>query len=173
MLKIALCSALFFIAPGGASAQLLVKETKWQVAFAPKTAGKTAYSDSASVPVLKTGRLPVMLRLVVRVENSGAKPAEAVVLRCAFAMRLVREDSAEPGVWTVPFSIDERRVSKIPPGKTVEITVPHTELQVYLKRLVKTGFRPDRLRASVMLEPRRGGNLAAGMGEAEVEVKPL
>ncbi len=161
--------ALFCLATA-AYAGVSVKDIKWQAADL-KSGGKSIFLDVSSVSLLDIGKSGGKVRLLVRLNNTGAAKDGGRVLRCSFSMRLAKEGSAEPGVWTVPFSIDERRIAVIAPGELVEITVPHTGLQVYLKRLSGTGFRPDRLRVSVMLEPRRGDVLADDMGETEVELK--
>jgi hypothetical protein len=168
-MKAVLAGCLSFLAVA-AYAGVSVKDIKWQAAN-PVASGKAVFLDVPSLSLADIAKSGGKVRLVVHLVNTGAAKDGGRVLRCAFSMRLAKEGSAEPGVWTVPFSIDERRIAMVSPGEPVEVTVSHTGLQNYLKRMAGTGFRPDRLRASVMLEPRRGDTLADGMGEAEVELK--
>jgi hypothetical protein len=160
-------SCLFLVS--SAYAGVTVKDIKWQSAPTVHS-GKAVFIDTQSLSisdVAKSGKV----RLAVRLLNTGAAKENGRVLRCVFSLHLIQKGSADPGLWTVPFSMDERRIAVIAPGIPMEITVQRTELQNYLKRLADTGFTPDRLRASVMLEPRRGDKLSDAMADAEVEIK--
>jgi len=155
-----------------ALAGLAVKEIKWQVvSAAEKPGGKASYQDAASLTLGKNGKFPGKVRLLVRVENSGAQAAEGRVFRCAVSMRIAKDGASEPGLWSVPFTVDERRVGKIQPGETADVIIAHLDLNVYLKRIANTGFTPDRLAASVMAEPRKGDELAALLSRSEIELK--
>jgi hypothetical protein len=64
------------------------------------------------------------------------------------------------GTWAVPFFVDEKRVPKIAANKMIEVPLETgAALKVYLRRLSRSGWWPDRIKIQVMLEPHPGASV--------------
>ena len=150
-------AVLLFI-PALAAAQLELAGVSWQIASGAKRA---RFENAEKIPLRKQA---VKTRISVSLANKGKAAVEGAVLRCAFSMRLA-------GQWTVPFWLEERRVAKVKPFATAKASIPHLELQNYLKRLAGTGFWPDALRVQVMLEPRAGDDISKNLAESIISVE--
>ncbi|MDE2237285.1 MAG: hypothetical protein KGK30_05300, partial [Elusimicrobia bacterium] len=73
--------------------------------------------------------------------------------------RLEPSSGAAPtdGSWAIPFFVDERRVPRIGASRVLEVPLQAgSALQIYLSRLARSGWWPDRVRIQVMLDPRPG-----------------
>lgn len=148
-----------------------IEKIEWQVSLHQKS-GKTL--PFAAIKEWKQGpedKTPGHLRILLTLANKGPRSIEGSVIRCAVSMRLVQAQSPRTsGVWGVPFWIEERRVPKIKPGQSLEVTIPHLDLQGYLKRLRGTGFWPEALKVQIMVEPRAGDVLSNNVQESVIPV---
>lgn len=157
--RLAAFGLLFLILPGGASAELVLRGISWQ---APSPAGTKPRGFRpierwVQPAAAKLGGRP---RAVVTVANRGPKAAEGAVLRYAVAARMAKVGAeGKEGVWTVPFFLNERRVSRVGANQTREIPLNDLVLDVFLKKSFRAGYWPDALRIQVMVEPRNGEGL--------------
>ena len=110
---------------------------------------------------------------MVTVENRGPSAVDGMVLRYALSARLVKAGTeGQPGVWTVPFYLNERRVPRVRAGQVKEIPLNDLVLDVFLKKVYRAGYWPDALRIEVMVEPRAGEGLEQRMLEGTLPVVP-
>ncbi len=122
----------------------------------------------ASADVKFTGRL----RALVTLKNPSAKAVEGLVLRYAVSLRLLKAgDSPDKAFWSVPFYVEEVRVSKIAPGAERQAKVLRLELAEQLRKLRGTGFEPQALRLEVMLCPRLGDEPASILRDSVIEIR--
>ncbi|OGR95606.1 MAG: hypothetical protein A2V88_14120 [Elusimicrobia bacterium RBG_16_66_12] len=151
-----LLAAAFMAAAVRASAELVLESVHWQVGRA--RAGRVA--SWADVKILEDGppKLESRLRARLVLKNRGPQTSEGILLRYSLTSRLTPAgEAAAEGVWAIPFLIEERRVPKVGPNKVVEVPLETSPgLELYLRRLSRSGWWPDRLRLQVMLEPRPG-----------------
>ncbi|MBI5242862.1 MAG: hypothetical protein HY922_04150 [Elusimicrobia bacterium] len=142
-----------------ASAGVILKEMRWQVAPNLRSPKPTWHDAAAWLqpPGSKIERAPRVLAVLL---NESAKPEEAILLRYAFSARLaqVQGGGASEGTWTIPFLLDERRVPKIRGNDSIQVTIclNRAVFRDYLLRMRRAGFWPDSLRLQVMVEPRPG-----------------
>ncbi len=80
------------------------------------------------------------------------------MLRYSMTGRVALIAGAKPeGVWGIPFMVDEKRVPKIGPNKTQDVYLTTSPaLELYLAKLARAGWWPDRVKLQVMIEPHRG-----------------
>lgn len=154
--KILLAVGLAMAAAGRASAELVLESVHWQV-------GRVERGHVASwvdVKVLEDGPPKLESRLKARLvlKNRGPQTSEGILLRYSLTARLTQAGgAAAEGVWAIPFMIEERRVPKVGPNKVIEVPLEtNPGLELYLRRLSRSGWWPDRLRIQVMLEPHPG-----------------
>ncbi len=137
-----------------ASAEIVLEGVHWQ---AGRVEGGAAWQD---VRVLEDGppRLENRLRARLVLKNRGPKTEETLLLRYSLTARIAPvAGAATEGSWTIPFAVEERRVPKVAPGKTIEVPLDAgVALGLYLRRLVRASWWPDRVRLQVMLEPHPG-----------------
>ena len=95
-------------------------------------------------------------RLVLK--NDGPQNEEGLLLRYSLTARVLPENGgAADGTWAVPFAIEEKRVPKVGAEKTIEVPLDASSaVDLYLRRVTRAGWRLDRLKIQVMLEPHRG-----------------
>jgi hypothetical protein len=64
--------------------------------------------------------------------------------------------AAAEGTWGVPFAVDEKRVPKVGPNKTQDVFLTTSPaLELYMAKLARSGWWPDRVKLQVMAEPHR------------------
>lgn len=166
-------AAILVAAAAPLHAEVSLESAGWQAAKVERSR-VARFSDAASVTIFDE-RLESRLRGKAVLKNRGPKAAEGLLLRYAVTARLVKAAPTREaaGVWAVPFTIDERRVAKIAPNNVLEVPLSLLPgLELYVKRLARHGFRPDRLRLQVMIEPRDGAELPQ-MAESLLEVLQL
>jgi hypothetical protein len=168
--SLVLAAAVAAAAAGRAAAELALEGVHWQVGRV-EHARVVAWQD---VRVVADGppRLANRLRVHLLLRNRGAKPAEGVLLRYSMTARLAPGQGAvAEGTWAIPFSVDEKRIPLVGPAKTVEVTLETSPaLDLYLRRLARAGWWPDRLKMQVMLEPHPGAETIQ-TGEDVVELQ--
>jgi hypothetical protein len=101
---------------------------------------------------------PERMRARLILKNDGPLNEEGLLIRYSLTARVLPGDAgAAEGSWAVPFNVDEKRVPKIGAEKTIEVPLDASAaVDLYLKRLARAGWRPDRLKIQVMLEPHHG-----------------
>lgn len=140
-----------------ARAELVLEKLVWELAV-PAKGQPRVY---APVGTLKAGPPAVKgkLRARLTLKNRGPVPVEGILLRYAMTARLANPESSSAGVWAVPFTVEEKRVPRIGPNQLLEVNLgPSPMLELYFKRLNRTGLWPDELKIQVMIEPYRRSN---------------
>ncbi len=155
-------------------AQVRINTIDWQIS---RTAGKVSlpFETITELKLEPYRKYLNKFRAVVTAQNSSAKPAEGLVLRCALSLHLVKIGSlsvakrnngvvdpsaADPGFWAVPFRVEELRISRIKPGAAYQAKLIHFTLNEQLNKLKNTGFWVDALKLQVMLDPKPGDDPA-------------
>ena len=154
--SVVLAAALAAAGAAKASAEIVLEGVHWQVARMER--GRVAgWQD---VRVLRDGppKLDNRLRARLVLSNRSAQPDETLLLRYSMTARVAPAAAAAgEGSWAIPFAVDERRVAKVGPGKMIEVPLEvGPALELYLRRLARAGWWPDRVKLQVMLEPRPG-----------------
>ena len=166
---LAVAAALAAATAGAAAAEISLESVSWQV-------GRVAAGRVVSwqnVTVLEDGPPKLDNRLRARLVLKNAGPAEeGLLVRYSMTTRVVpSKDAPGGGSWAVPFSVDERRVPRIGADKTLEVPLDASPaLDLYLRRIARAGWWPDRIKIQVMLEP-RSGSKTISVVEAVLEVK--
>lgn len=145
-------AALWLLVATPARAELILEQIGWEFAVAVKgqpSVFEPVETLNAVPPALK-GKLRARLTL----KNRGPRPMEGILLRYALTARLSRLDSNTEGTWAVPFMIEERRVPRVGANQLLDVPLgPSPMLDLYLKKLKRSGLWPDQLKIQVMLEP--------------------
>ncbi len=170
-MKRAVTLILAFAALGAANAraELFLENVSWQRARAEK--GRPVVWEDASKLVDAPPKLESHLRARLTLKNRGPKAAEGVLLRYSMTGRVSPVDGgAAEGTWGVPFSVSEKRVPKVGPNKTLDVYLTTSPaLELYLAKLARAGWWPDRVKLQVMIEPHRGA-VAVSALETVLEV---
>ena len=155
-LKAALLAATVVAAgAAAASAELALESVHWQQGRVE--GGRVAFwKDVKTNTAVPTSADRMRARLILK--NDGPQNEEGLLLRYSLTARVLPENGgAADGAWAVPFSIDEKRVPKVGAEKTIEVPLDASAaIDLYLKRVARAGWRLDRLKIQVMLEPHRG-----------------
>jgi len=140
---------------------------RWQFSPGLKPAMKHKFSNAEQIKIPVDGKLQGHLRAVATLENKSAKNSGGIVVRVVVSARLIKTDASEqPGVWDLPFWLDERRVAQLKAGAKKDAPIPNIDLQKYLKHLYKTGYWVDALKIQLAVEPRAGEDFGSNMSEA-------
>ncbi len=84
--------------------------------------------------------------------------------------RLASVAGTAEGTWGVPFAVDEKRVPKVGANKILDVYLTTSPaLELYLNRLARAGWWPDRVKLQAMIEPNHGA-AAVQSAEALLEV---
>jgi hypothetical protein len=152
-----------------ASAELALDGVHWQAARVER--GRVAAWQDVKVVANPPPKLVNKLRVHLLLKNRGAKAVEGVLVRFTMTARLAPGEGAPvEGTWAIPFAIGEKRVPFVGPNKTVEVTLdPGDDLVIYLRRAVRAGWWPDRLKMQVMLDL-HPGSTSIQTGEDAVEL---
>ena len=147
----ALVLAAAFAAAGAspASSELALESVHWQ-------AGRVEGGRVTSWRDVKALADRMRARLVLK--NDGPRNEEGLLLRYSLTARVLPADGGgADGAWAVPFLVDEKRVPKVGAEKTVEVSIDAgAAIDLYLRRMARAGWRPDRIKIQVMLEPHHG-----------------
>ena len=163
---LAVLGALVLCSP--ARAEIRLAGIGWQRLV--KHQGRSAGFETLPAVSLSGSTDSRRLRAKLTLLNGGPKSAEGILLRYCFAARLVPREGRAAGVWAVPFMIEEKRVPKLGPNQSQEVALEPSLWGMYLRRLARTGFWPDRLRLQVMLEPRAGETAELQYLQSDLEV---
>jgi hypothetical protein len=172
---LAVAAALAAATAGAASAEVVLEGVHWQAGRAEP--GRAAVWQDVKSLNAKPPRLDTRLRARLVVTNAGAQDEEGLLLRYSLSARVAGAGSAsDGGAWAVPFSVDEKRVPRVGADKMIEVPLDASaELDLYLRRLARAGWWPDRIKIQVMLEPRAGSKsiqLVEDVVEVRREAKP-
>ncbi len=153
-----LISVLAFsaLAAAGARAELLLDNVSWQRARVEK-ARVAAWEDVTQLSDAPP-KLDARLRARLTLKNRGPVAAEGILLRYSMTARIapVAGEKAE-GTWAIAFVVDEKRVPKVGPNKTLDVFLTTSPaLELYLAKLARAGWWPDRVKLQVMVEPHPG-----------------
>ncbi|MDO8756542.1 MAG: hypothetical protein Q7J64_00895 [Elusimicrobiota bacterium] len=166
---VTLILAFAALTAANARAELLLDSVSWQRASAGK--GRAVIWEDASALVDAPPKFESRLRARLTLKNRGPKAAEGVLLRYSMTGRVAPvEGGAVEGAWGVPFFVGERRVPKIGPNMTLDVNLTTSPaLELYLAKLARAGWWPDRVKLQVMIEPHRGAAAVQAL-EAVLEV---
>lgn len=139
-----------------ASAELVLEGVHWQAGRVE--GGRVVAWQDLKVLDDAPPKLDNRLRARLVLTNKGAKAEETLLLRYSMTARVAPSTGAPAeGSWAIPFAVDEKRVPKVAPGKMVEVPLElGPALELYLRRLARAGWWPDRVKLQVMLEPHPG-----------------
>jgi hypothetical protein len=152
---IVLAATVVAAGAAAASAELALESVHWQQGRVE--GGRVAFwKDVKTLGAAPSPAERMRARLILK--NDGPQSAEGLLLRYSLTARLLpQEGGPAGGSWAVPFTVDERRVPKVGAEKTIEVPLDAASaVDLYLRRLTRAGWRPDRLKIQVMLEPHRG-----------------
>lgn len=155
----AVAAALLLLAglASPARAELVLERIVWELSL-PVKGQPQVYQ---LLDTLKAGPPAVKgkLRARLTLKNRGPKAVEGILLRYALTARLAHPESSSPGTWAVPFSVEEKRVPRIGPNQLLDVPLgPSPMLDLYLKRLKRSGLWPSELKIQVMIEPHLASN---------------
>ena len=155
-------------ATAGVRADLLLESVSWQRGRVE--ASRVVWGDADKL-VDGPPKLDTRMRARLTLKNRGPIAAEGILLRYSMTGRAapIAEAKAE-GTWGIPFMVDEKRVPKIGPNKTVDIFLAISPaLDLYIRRISRVGWWPDRVKLQVMIEPHAGA-VALQSLESVIEV---
>lgn len=144
------------LAAANAGAELVMENVSWQKGK-PSGVRAVAWEDAGTV-IDGPPKLDSRLRARLTLKNRGPKPAEGILLRYSMTARVlpVSGDKTE-GTWAIPFMVDEKRVPRVGPNKTVDVfLVTSPALELYFAKVARAGWWPDRVKLQVMVEPHVG-----------------
>jgi len=94
-----------------------------------------------------------------------------VLLRYAVSARIAPiAQPHQPGIWTIPFWLGERRIPQIGAGREKRFELRGFNLEVHLRQLHREGYWPTALRIEIMAEPKKGEDLSQKIWEKELPV---
>lgn len=153
--RAAFLAAALAASASAASAELVLEGLRWQVGRVER--GRVAFWQDLRVFRDGPPRLGSRLRARVTLKNRGPRAAEGVLLRFSLSARLRPAGGGAEGAWAIPFHVDEKRIPSIGPNRILEVPLgAGAPLDAYLRRLTRSGWRPDRVRLQAMLDPRAG-----------------
>lgn len=171
-LPLALLLALAAAVP--ARGELSIDKAFWQAADKPARPGQRRLFENIEAYEAAPRRAERKLRARLVLKNRGPRPVQGVLLRYSLTARLVPLDKEKEGegVWAVPFMIEERRVPRIGPNQYLDVPLdPAPLLDLYLKKVARSGYWPDQLKLQAMIEPTRGEAEALQILESVLPVR--
>ena len=151
-----------------ARAELLLEGVSWQRARIEKT--RVASWEDDVVVVDGPPKLDTRLRARLTLVNRGPAAAEGILLRYSMTGRIAPIAGKSEGVWGIAFMVDGKRVPKVGPNKTMEVYLTTSPaLELYLAKLARAGWWPDRVKLQVMIEPHLGATAVQSL-ESVLEV---
>ena len=154
-----------------AAAEVVLSQVRWQL-LPSKQSGIQEAKEITTLSRPPDTRVGPALGAEAVLRNDGPKSAVGVLLRYTVEAKIVAVGAGPgaAGTWTVPFWWEEGHVPQIAAGKEKRFAIRDLNLETYLKRLLSEGFWPTALRIRVMVEPRRGDDLAQMISESELPV---
>lgn len=169
--NISICALLVFICSAGAFAQITIEDVNWQISKSVGTK-RLPFVKVKEVSISPEGKINEKIRILVSVSNKGNKVIEGLVLRYALKFKIVKLNSADDtAVWSVPFRIEELRISKIKPACSQTVKILNTGINKELKKLRNNGFWIDAIGMEIMIEPRKGDDLNKNVYQSLIPAK--
>jgi hypothetical protein len=152
--------------------QISISKIDWQIAKI-KNKSKSSFETVTQLIIKPKEKISDKIRILVTLRNNSPKSSiEGIVLKYAINMHITKSgNELNPGIWSVPFSVEESRISKIKPLKTHQVRIIQMNLNEHLKKLRNTGFWVDMLKIQVMLEPKSGDIIENNVQESTITVK--
>jgi hypothetical protein len=168
--SVALAAAFAAAGAGAASAEIVLEGVHWQVGRVE--GGRVAAWRDLKVLVDGPPKLDNRLRARLVLKNDDAKAEEGLLIRYSMTARIApTADGASKGSWAIPFVVEERRVPKVGPNQVLEVPLETgAALEIYMRRLARAGWWPDRVKLQVMLEPHTGSDSLQTVEDA-IEIK--
>lgn len=137
----------------GARAELLLEGVSWQRGRVEK-ARVASWADAGRL-IDAPPRLETRVRARLTLKNRGPVAAEGILLRYSMTARVAPIAGEQlDGVWGIPFMVGEKRVPKVGPNMTQDVFLTTSPaLELYLAKLGRAGWWPDRVKLQVMIEP--------------------
>ena len=154
-----------------ACAEIVIRDVNWQLAL--QVAKKQrSYHDIRQWLFPPTDKAKIRARAMLRLGNKGTDDETAVLLRYAFTARLRKTGSKENGAWTVPFHVEEKRITVFKKMSDMDVPLPinRVALYAYLGRMFRAGYWPDAFKVQIMVEPRAGESFDGRLLEKELSV---
>jgi hypothetical protein len=169
-LKAIVLAAAVAAAGTAASAEIVLEGVHWQVGRV-EGARVVAWQDVKSV-VDGPPKLESRMRARLVIKNNGTKLEEGLLIRYSMTARVTAAKATPAeGAWAIPFVVEERRVPKVAPNQMLEVPLETgAAMELYMRRLARAGWWPDRVKIQVMLEP-HAGSVALQTVEDAVEIK--
>jgi len=120
-----------------------------------KTAKKKYYPTKEILLNAKNNFL-YRYRIVINLKNATGEVAEGIVYRYSISAKFKKKGRTEEGVWSIPFFIDEIRISKLLAGAEKKIYIFDLNLQESLNRIKASDFEIESLKIEIMKEPKKG-----------------
>ena len=166
-------SALLLISSLRAWADVSFGKWEWDIVtlrhgrhLPPLKISKLFFSGEDSL----AGRLEANISL----KNSGAD-REGILLRYDLSAKVysISNPRKEKG-WTIPFAVDERRIPRLKSGQGLNVSFDITEVtRDYFKRLSLEGWRPEKIKMKIMIEPQQGEDSALKKTESILPIVNL
>ncbi len=154
LMKLFLAAAFAAAGAGAARAELALESVHWQ---AGRVEGGRVTSWQYVRTLADAPKPADRMRARLVLKNDGPQNEEGLLLRYSLTARVLPGSGDGAGVWAVPFIVDEKRVPKVGAEKTIDVALDAgAAIELYLRRVTRAGWRPDRLKIQVMLEPHRG-----------------
>ncbi len=156
--KIAILIAIFTGFESPAFASISFGEWSWQILNKRENSAPAPIDEILLPP---NGYLKGRLKAVLNLNNQGAS-REGILLRYTLSAKVYSSSNPkrEEG-WTIPFAVDERRVPILKSGQNLPVVFDVTDpVKDYFKRLSLEGWKPEKIKMEVMIEPRQGENSA-------------
>jgi hypothetical protein len=153
--RLLLAAALAAAGAAPARAELELESVHWQ--WGHLEGGRAiAWRDVKTLAQAPKPTDRMRARLVLK--NDGPQNEEGLLLRYSLTARVLPgEGGGAAGAWAVPLVVDEKRVPKIGAQKTIDVPLDlGAAIDLYLRRVARAGWRPDRFKIQVMLEPHQG-----------------
>ncbi|MDE2313833.1 MAG: hypothetical protein KGL04_06640, partial [Elusimicrobia bacterium] len=121
---------------------------------------------------ISTPRAAQRIRPRILAVNKGTAPAEGILIRYDFAMKIAPQSDPKKAAWAVPFMMDEWRIPRLLPDESKAVPLDPEILRQTLSRLKTAGFVAESLRFEAMLEPRAGDERPLQTVSGEIGFKP-
>jgi hypothetical protein len=169
--NIANSALLICLCFSGLYSQITIEDVNWQIS---KAAGakRLPFVKIKEVSIKPEGKINEKLRILVSVRNEGDKVVEGLVLRYALKFKIVKLNSVDDtAIWSVPFRIEEVRISKIKSNSSQMVKIINTGINKELKKLRNNGFWIDAIGVEIMIEPRKGDDLNKNIHQSLISAK--
>ncbi len=170
--NMATCALLICMCFAGLSAQITIGDINWEISKAAGTK-RLPFENVKEVLIKPESKINEKFRILVAVRNEGDKVVEGLVLRYALNFRIVKLNSPDDtAIWSVPFHVEELRISKIKPSGLQTVKIINTSINKELKKLRNNGFWIDAIGMEIMIEPRKGDDLNKNVYQSLITLPP-